>query len=180
MSILLGKIVQICSFSIQICFQLLTNAITFALSNQNVPMKRKILTNLIFCGLLANAVSAQQMIPLNNMDAFRPTQGQWSVVNAVEADFTKPNDLHKKDVSTGLNGGILLCEHPPGKYGIEMDLLTKMEHGDLDLDLDFMMAKGSNSGIYLQGRYEIQLFDSWGKKSPKYGDLGGIYERCDD
>lgn len=180
MHVLLSKIVQICSFSIQICFQLLTIAITFALSNQNVPMKRKILKNLIFCGLLANAVSAQQMIPLNNMDAFRPTQGQWSVVNAVEADFTKPNDLHKKDVSTGINGGILLCEHPPGKYGIEMDLLTKMEHGDLDLDLDFMMAKGSNSGIYLQGRYEIQLFDSWGKKSPKYGDLGGIYERWDD
>jgi len=117
---------------------------------------------------------------LNNMDHFRPTKGQWSVVNAVEADFTKTNDLHKKDISTGINGGILLCEHPPGKYGIEMDLLTKMEHGDMDLDLDFMMAKGSNSGIYLQGRYEIQLFDSWGKKTAKYNDCGGIYERWDD
>ncbi|MFN3489522.1 MAG: hypothetical protein ACK4YV_10330 [Emticicia sp.] len=41
-----------------------------------------------------------------------------------------------------------------------------MEHGDLDLD--FMMAKGSNLGIYLQGRYEIQLFDSLGKKTAKY------------
>jgi len=55
-----------------------------------------------------------------------------------------------------------------------------MEHGDLDLDLDFMMAKGSNSGIYLQGRYEIQLNDSWGNKNPKYGDVGGIYERWDE
>ncbi len=143
-------------------------------------MNKKFLTNLVFCGLLGGAVSAQQVIPLNNMDAFRPTKGQWSIVGAVEADLTKPNDLHKKDAANGVNTGILLCEHPQGKYGIEMDLLTRMEHGDLDLDLDFMMAKGSNSGIYLQGRYEIQLFDSWGKKLPKYNDLGGIYERWDD
>jgi hypothetical protein len=42
------------------------------------------------------------------------------------------------------------------------------------------MAKGSNSGIYLQGRYEIQLLDSWGVKNPRYGDNGGIYERWDE
>src|SRR5690606_35316420 len=39
---------------------------------------------------------------------------------------------------------------------------------------------GSNSGIYLQGRYEIQLLDSWGVVNPTAGDNGGIYERWDD
>jgi hypothetical protein len=42
------------------------------------------------------------------------------------------------------------------------------------------MAAGSNSGIYLQGRYEIQLFDSWGIVNPKPGDNGGIYERWNE
>ena len=38
-----------------------------------------------------------------------------------------------------------------------------------------MLPKGSNSGLYLQGRYEIQLFDSYGVRNPKYSDIGGIY-----
>src|SRR5690606_29433465 len=46
--------------------------------------------------------------------------------------------------------------------------------------LDFMMARGSNSGVYLQGRYEVQLFDSWTKTNPSYSDCGGIYQRWDD
>ncbi|MEL6805201.1 MAG: hypothetical protein AAFO91_15630, partial [Bacteroidota bacterium] len=33
---------------------------------------------------------------------------------------------------------------------------------------------------YLQGRYEVQLLDSWGKKEVSYGDCGGIYQRWDD
>ena len=54
-------------------------------------------------------------------------------------------------------------------------LLTTFEHGDLELELEVMLPKGSNSGIYLQGRYEIQLFDSWGIKTPSFTDIGGIY-----
>lgn len=33
--------------------------------------------------------------------------------------------------------------------------------------------------MYLQGRYEIQIPDSWGKKNPGSGDCGGIYARYD-
>ncbi len=40
--------------------------------------------------------------------------------------------------------------------------------------------KGSNSGVYFQARYEIQILDSWGVEHPKYGDCGGIYERWKD
>ena len=55
-----------------------------------------------------------------------------------------------------------------------------MQHGDMDLELDYMMAMGSNSGIYMQGRYEIQLLDSWGVINPTASDNGGIYERWND
>ena len=42
-----------------------------------------------------------------------------------------------------------------------------------------MVPKGSNSGVYFQGRYEIQVFDSYGVPAPKYSDCGGIYRRWD-
>src|SRR5262249_14086661 len=43
--------------------------------------------------------------------------------------------------------------------------------------VEFNVAKGSNSGIYFMGQYEVQIFDSFGKKDAdlKYGDCGGIY-----
>src|SRR3546814_5552743 len=59
------------------------------------------------------------------------------------------------------------------------DLYSVGEFEDMDLELDYMIARGSNSGIYLQGRYELQLLDSWGVSTPSYGDNGGIYERWD-
>jgi hypothetical protein len=43
-----------------------------------------------------------------------------------------------------------------------------------------MVSKDSNSGVYLHGLYEVQIFDSYGKPGPlKYGDGGGIYEQVD-
>lgn len=57
------------------------------------------------------------------------------------------------------------------------NLLTNFEHEDIELELDFMMAKGSNAGIFLQGRYEVQMYDSWLESRPGFSDNGGIYQR---
>ena len=138
-------------------------------------MTKNFIKNIIFCSLWAGSTYAQQVLPLNDMSAFRPIKENWSIVGGITASIDQTNIT-----TTEAGTGILSCKHEIGKYGIDKDILTVMEHGDLDLDLDFMMAKGSNSGIYLQGRYEIQLNDSWGKKNPKYGDVGGIYERWDE
>ncbi len=43
-----------------------------------------------------------------------------------------------------------------------------------------MVPRGSNSGVYLQGRYEIQVLDSWGRDKMVSGDCGGIYQRWDN
>ena len=67
----------------------------------------------------------------------------------------------------------------PDKKNKGADLFTNIEHGDADLELDYMMAKESNSGIYLQGNYEIQLIDYWGHEHKGPGDNGGIYQRWD-
>ena len=66
---------------------------------------------------------------------------------------------------------------PKGKTG---NLITEMEHGDLEAHIEFVVPKASNSGIYFMGRYEIQVLDSWGVKEPKYSDCGGVYASCSD
>lgn len=109
---------------------------------------------------------------LDNMDAFQTTATNWKIVGKVGASMDK-----KHEISTSPGTGILV-NVPDDKN--KAQLFSKLEHGDLDLEFEFMMPKGSNSGIYLQGRYEIQLFDSWGKKRPAFSDLGGVYQRWDD
>ncbi len=59
------------------------------------------------------------------------------------------------------------------------DIFTEQKFGDLLLELEFMVPKGSNSGVYLMGEYEVQILDSFGKPDDKLtqGDLGRIYTR---
>jgi len=45
---------------------------------------------------------------------------------------------------------------------------------DFKLHVEFRYPKGSNSGVYLRGRYEVQIADSKGKE-PLPGELGGVY-----
>ena len=64
-----------------------------------------------------------------------------------------------------------------GSEGKTIDLHSSVEHGDAEIHIEFMVPKGSNSGVYLQSRYEVQIFDSWQVQEPKYSDCGGIYQR---
>lgn len=48
-----------------------------------------------------------------------------------------------------------------GPNGRTVNLVTEQKYGDIELYLEFMIAKGSNSGVYLHGLYEVQTFDSW-------------------
>ncbi len=65
------------------------------------------------------------------------------------------------------------------------DIMTKEKFTDFMLHLEWMepdmpdakgQAKG-NSGVYLQGRYEIQVLDSYGIEIPGKGDCGAIYNQ---
>lgn len=56
-----------------------------------------------------------------------------------------------------------------------IDIYTEQEFGDCLVECEVMVPKGSNSGIYLMGRYEIQILDSFGVKKPGMGDMGAIY-----
>lgn len=63
-----------------------------------------------------------------------------------------------------------------GRTGRTANLCTERAFGDVEIYLEFMLAKGSNSGVYLQSLYEIQIFDSWGStEAPTTSDGGAIY-----
>ena len=65
-----------------------------------------------------------------------------------------------------------------GKTGREADLVTKQAFGDVEVELDFLIAKKSNSGVKFQAVYEIQLYDSHGVKKLTGNDCGGVYPRA--
>ena len=95
-------------------------------------------------------------------------KSKWSVVAGAFLDPDMPTRLFANP-----GAGVLLS----GDDGRGVDLLTTFEHGDCELHLEFKVPKGSNSGVYFQGQYEVQILDSFGKadKDLKYGDCGGIY-----
>jgi hypothetical protein len=65
-----------------------------------------------------------------------------------------------------------------GKDGKAPNLVTDDKYGSFELYLEFLLAKGSNSGVFLHGLYEVQIFDSFGFDGPlTVGDAGGIYEQ---
>lgn len=54
------------------------------------------------------------------------------------------------------------------------NLITDRKFSDFKLHIEFRYPKESNSGVYLRGRYEVQVSDSKGKSNAST-ELGGIY-----
>lgn len=104
----------------------------------------------------------------DDLGAWRPDAGSWTIVGDARTD---PND--SKKLATASGQGVLVN----GPSGKTRNILSRIEHGDVEAHVEFLVPRGSNSGIYFQGRYEIQILDSWGVEAPGYGDCGGIYER---
>ncbi len=65
-------------------------------------------------------------------------------------------------------GGILKSP----KSGV--NLVTEEKFNDFKLHIEFRYQKGSNSGIYLRGRHEVQIQDDRGKE-PSSILFGGVY-----
>ena len=54
------------------------------------------------------------------------------------------------------------------------NLVTDDSFSDFKLHIEFRYEKGSNSGVYLRGRYEVQIADSKGLE-PLAGEFGAVY-----
>jgi hypothetical protein len=98
-------------------------------------------------------------------------KNEWFTTAAVRFErYLGPTQLNGRPAPSGviLNG-------PTGRTA---NICTQEAFGDVELYLEFMLAKGSNSGVYLQSLYEIQIFDSWGSpEAMTTSDGGAIYHR---
>ncbi len=88
------------------------------------------------------APGAGTPVPLNDLSAFVNPASNWHIVGSVRADLAKTNTL-----LTDKGTGVLVSLPSEKKNAKAGDLTTQLQHGDADIELDFMMAKGSNSGV---------------------------------
>ncbi|MBT2163635.1 family 16 glycoside hydrolase [Zobellia barbeyronii] len=112
-----------------------------------------------------------ESISLNTLEDFKKISNNWSAVGGVYVDRSKEGKI----ISTEGKGVLVNIPTETDKG----NLTTNFEHGDIELEVDVMIPKGSNSGLYFQERYEVQLFDSWEVLDVSHGDMGGIYQRWD-
>ena len=103
-------------------------------------------------------------------ETFKTHKG-WTTSTGVDADG--------KNIKTQNTGkpSFFTNATSPKKAGY---LQTIKKFGDCTVEAEFLIPQDSNSGIYLMGRYEIQILDSHGKETLGYGDMGGLYRRWDN
>ncbi|MBT3224967.1 MAG: DUF1080 domain-containing protein [Deltaproteobacteria bacterium] len=95
------------------------------------------------------------------------------LISKWEAGIAKINpDNPKKMIATTSNGTSLeLVNKSKGS----LDIFTRENVGDCTIELEVMVAKQANSGIYVMGQYEVQVKDSFGKDwFIGNDDMGGI------
>lgn len=56
-------------------------------------------------------------------------------------------------------------------------IVSQLHFRDADIHVEFMVDEkaGGNSGVYLHGNYELQIFNSFGKENPTQNDEGAVY-----
>lgn len=84
--------------------------------------------------------------------------------NGKNLEGWQTDDNNQWEVTNGI-----LTSPEPG-----INLITKERYTDFKLHAEFRYPKGSNSGLYLRGRYEVQIADNIGLE-PSSIYFGGIY-----
>ncbi len=90
-----------------------------------------------------------------------------SLFNGKDLTGWSMSDPGSKTVWTVENGTLITPGRGP-------ELITTAKFTDFKLHVEFNCAKGSNSGIYLRGRYELQIEDDPEPEGPTM-QTGGIY-----
>ena len=108
----------------------------------------------------------------------------WVATRAPKLPYTK--NISWGDPISLFNGKDLTGWHAAGdnQWIVENGILTSPKSGanllsdaafdDFKLHVEFRYPEGSNSGIYLRGRYEVQILDTIGEE-PSSVLFGGVY-----
>ncbi|MEY2429875.1 MAG: hypothetical protein QOJ40_2760 [Verrucomicrobiota bacterium] len=133
-------------------------------------IRRRLFLLALVLGLVPTASPAVDLFNGKDLAGWRKPAGEWMAAKSVSLD---PTDPEKFLVTPGK--GILLN----GEKAKSVNLISEPEFADIEAHVEFWIPKHSNSGVYLMGRYEIQIYDSYGVEKDKYPGIecGGIYGR---
>jgi hypothetical protein len=107
---------------------------------------------------------------LTPLDAWKRPTGDWVVGREAALDAGNPRKLVARP------GQGVLVTGPSGKA---RDLVSKEKFGDVEVHVEFLISKGSNSGVKFEGMYEIQIKDTYGARKLSGDSCGGIYPRAE-
>jgi hypothetical protein len=111
-----------------------------------------------------------ELIAGHGLDAWCKPTGDWMI-----AGDARPDPQHPKLLAPQAGQGIIVN----GATGKTSNLLSTQEFGDVSAHVEFLVPRGSNSGIKFQTFYEIQIADSFGVAKPTASHCGGIYPRAE-
>ena len=111
------------------------------------------------------------LIESDGFAAWKSPTEAWAHASAVRIDPKKSTRL-----AFDAGPGPILVNGPTGKT---RNIVTRQAFGDVELHAEFFIPKGSNSGIKLEGVYEIQIADSHGIATTTASHAGGIYPRSE-
>lgn len=115
---------------------------------------------------------------LNNWKAVDPNSYNfWCVAADAKIAPENPRGIVPVTGPIGENGGVMINLVDASWKPQGVDFYSEEKFGDCTIDLEFMVSKGSNSGVYVMGVYEVQVLDSWGKPDNQMGggDVGALY-----
>lgn len=137
-----------------------------------MTLLRTVLSSLALLGSPVLFADESKPADLHTLDAWAEP-GAWATAEKLEGSS---QEMKWKSVTPGKS---ILYNGPEGKT---TNLTSKASFGDAEMEVEFLIPKGSNSGIYLMSRYEIQILDSYGKADDAISvhDCGAIYERWDE
>lgn len=101
--------------------------------------------------------------------------GGWTqLLNGKDLTGWKPRPDRKGKNCWKVVNGELVNTLKHGEHGI--DLITEKKFKDFMLHVEFKVPKRGNSGVYLRGRIEVQVHDSYGQK-PAMHTCGSLYSK---
>jgi hypothetical protein len=82
--------------------------------------------------------------------------------------------MEGKEMNWPVEDGALVSTRGQGRTN---HLVSKLHFRDAEIHVEFMLPDDGpgNSGVYLHGNYELQIFNSFGKDTPTMDDMGAVY-----
>lgn len=131
---------------------------------------------------VVQALLTELDIRLNGDSAFRPDQGRLPVAAPRDAIilFGDRDGTHRflskagSEIDWPIEDGTLVSSRGSGRTN---HLVSSLHFRDADIHVEFMLpdSGSGNSGIYIHGNYELQIFNSLGKKQLTQQEMGAVY-----